>query len=75
MYETGLPDSDHENHLDICAREGILYVLPFYAFILCGNISLSMYGSFTVYPRPRSGRNLPAFKVKSILKGTEVDRE
>ena len=28
---------------------------------------------FTVYPRPRTGRNLPAFKVKSILKGTEVD--
>jgi len=30
---------------------------------------------FTVYPRPRSGRggNLPAFKVRSVLKGTEVD--
>ncbi|KAF8959858.1 kinase-like domain-containing protein [Flammula alnicola] len=52
MYEFGLPDTEHENHLDICAREGIL---------------------FTVYPRPRTGRNLPAFKVKSILKGTEVD--
>ncbi|KAF9527861.1 other/PEK/GCN2 protein kinase [Crepidotus variabilis] len=52
MYESGLPDAEHENHLDICAREGIL---------------------FTVYPRPRSGRNLPAFKVKSTLKGTEVD--
>ncbi|PPQ98103.1 hypothetical protein CVT26_003273 [Gymnopilus dilepis] len=52
MYESGLPDAEHENHLDICAREGIL---------------------FTVYPRPRTGRNLPAFKVKSILKGTEVD--
>ena len=24
MYESGLPDGDHENHLDICAREGIL---------------------------------------------------
>ncbi|KDR70022.1 hypothetical protein GALMADRAFT_255390 [Galerina marginata CBS 339.88] len=52
MYESGLPDAEHENHLDICAREGIL---------------------FTVYPRPRTGRNLPAFKVKSILKGTEED--
>ncbi|KAF8148631.1 kinase-like domain-containing protein [Crassisporium funariophilum] len=52
MYESGLPEGDHENHLDICAREGIL---------------------FTVYPRPRAARNLPAFKVKSILKGTEVD--
>ncbi len=31
MYETGLPDADHENHLDICAREGILYVISFYA--------------------------------------------
>ena len=38
-------------------------------------INLIMYGSFTVYPRPRSGRNLPAFKVKSVLRGTEVDRE
>jgi len=30
---------------------------------------------FTVYPRPRTGRggNLPAFKVRSVLKGTEVD--
>jgi translation initiation factor 2-alpha kinase 4 len=26
MYETGLPDSEHENYLDICAREGILCV-------------------------------------------------
>ncbi|KAF8880897.1 hypothetical protein CPB84DRAFT_1817292 [Gymnopilus junonius] len=46
MYESGLPDAEHENHLDIC---------------------------FTVYPRPRTARNLPAFKVKSILKGTEID--
>jgi translation initiation factor 2-alpha kinase 4 len=52
MYESGLPEGDHESHLDICAREGIL---------------------FTVYPRARNVRNLPAFKVKSILKGTEVD--
>ena len=28
MYEAGLPDTEHENHLDICAREGILYVFP-----------------------------------------------
>lgn len=27
MYESGLPDADHENHFDMCAREGILYVL------------------------------------------------
>ncbi|KAG6890525.1 hypothetical protein C0995_007725 [Termitomyces sp. Mi166 len=53
MYESGLPDADHENHLDMCAREGIL---------------------FTVYPRPRSARrDQPAFKVKSILKGSETD--
>jgi eukaryotic translation initiation factor 2-alpha kinase 4 len=24
MYESGLPDVDHENYVDICAREGIL---------------------------------------------------
>ncbi|TFK38831.1 hypothetical protein BDQ12DRAFT_605427 [Crucibulum laeve] len=53
MYESGLPDSEHESHTDVCAREGIL---------------------FTVYPRPRvARRDLPAFKVKSILKGTEYD--
>ncbi|KAF9482948.1 hypothetical protein BDN70DRAFT_828321 [Pholiota conissans] len=51
MYESGLPDTEHENHLDICAREGIL---------------------FTVYPRPRASRTA-GFKVKSILKGNEVD--
>ncbi|KAG5641706.1 hypothetical protein DXG03_004410 [Asterophora parasitica] len=53
MYESGLPDSDHENHVDMCVREGIL---------------------FTVYPRPRATRrDQPAFKVKSILKGSETD--
>ncbi|KAG5719281.1 Serine/threonine-protein kinase gcn2 [Termitomyces sp. T112] len=53
MYEAGLPDTDAENHLDMCAREGIL---------------------FTVYPRPRSARrDQPAFRVKSILKGSETD--
>jgi len=25
MYESGLPDTEHENHIDICVREGILY--------------------------------------------------
>ncbi|KIJ97967.1 hypothetical protein K443DRAFT_104703 [Laccaria amethystina LaAM-08-1] len=53
MYESGLPDADHESHVDLCEREGIL---------------------FTVYPRPRTGRrDHPAFKVKSILKGTEYE--
>lgn len=28
MYETGLPDADHENHIEICVREGILWVFP-----------------------------------------------
>ncbi|KAA1478685.1 Serine/threonine-protein kinase [Dentipellis sp. KUC8613] len=53
MYESGLPDGEHENHYDLCNREGIL---------------------FSVYPRPRSARrDQPAFRVKSILKGTEYD--
>ena len=30
MYESGLPDADSENHLDMCAREGILCVLSIY---------------------------------------------
>ncbi|KII86233.1 hypothetical protein PLICRDRAFT_114396 [Plicaturopsis crispa FD-325 SS-3] len=52
MYESGLRDAEHENHVDACAREGIL---------------------FTVYPRPRTARPAPAFKVKSVLKGTEYE--
>ena len=56
MYESALPDGEHENYRDICVREGIL---------------------FTVYPRPRSSgrREQAAFKVKSILKGTEYERK
>ncbi|KAI9457648.1 kinase-like domain-containing protein [Lactarius psammicola] len=53
MYETSIPDSEHENHLELCNREGIL---------------------FSVCPRPRSvRRDQPAFRIKSILKGTEYD--
>lgn len=53
MYESGLPGNEHENHYELCHREGIL---------------------FTVLPRPREmRRDQPAFKVKSILKGTEFD--
>ena len=37
MYESGLPDGEHENHLDICAREGILCVIQWFR----GPISLS----------------------------------
>ena len=76
MYESGLPDGDHENHLDICAREGILYVLFFFFFSLgdfVPGLTDLNNSRFTVYPRARNVRNLPAFKVKSILKGTEVD--
>ena len=32
MYETGLPDSEHGDYLDICAREGILCVYFSYLF-------------------------------------------
>jgi len=54
MYESSLPDAEHESYGDICAREGIL---------------------FTVLPRPRTTgrREQAAFKVKSILKGTEYE--
>ncbi|KAJ3566582.1 hypothetical protein NP233_g6910 [Leucocoprinus birnbaumii] len=54
MYESGLTSADtHESHVDLCAREGIL---------------------FAVYPRPRNARrDQAAFKVKSILKGTEYE--
>ena len=45
--------------------------------LLCSASYRNTYGSscrFTVYPRPRAGRrDQPAFKVKSILKGTEYE--
>ncbi|TFY77050.1 hypothetical protein EWM64_g6962 [Hericium alpestre] len=51
MYESGLPDGEHENHFDLCNREGIF-----------------------VWPRPKPARrDQPAFRIKSILKGTEYD--
>ncbi|KAI0300075.1 hypothetical protein B0F90DRAFT_1817684 [Multifurca ochricompacta] len=51
MYETSIPDGEHESYLEVCHREGIL---------------------FSVCPRPRSARrDQPAFRIKSILKGTE----
>ncbi|KAJ3481924.1 hypothetical protein NLI96_g7338 [Meripilus lineatus] len=51
MYEFGLKDAEHENVVDQCSREGILFI---------------------VYPRPRIARkDQLAFKVKSVLKGTE----
>ncbi|KAI0077507.1 Serine/threonine-protein kinase [Panus rudis PR-1116 ss-1] len=53
MYEFGLRDTEHENVIDQCAREGILFV---------------------VYPRPRTARrDQAAFKVKSVLRGTEYE--
>lgn len=53
MYETSLPDMENESHIDVCYREGILFI---------------------VYPRPRSiRRDQPAFKVKSVLRGTESE--
>jgi len=53
MYESSIPDTEHESYVDICCREGVL---------------------FSVYPRPRTGRrDQLAFKVKSILKGTEYE--
>ncbi|CCM05314.1 uncharacterized protein FIBRA_07528 [Fibroporia radiculosa] len=52
MYEANF-QSDHETIVDVCHREGILFI---------------------VYPRPRSARrDLPAFKVKSVIRGTDYD--
>lgn len=70
MYESGLPDTEHENHVDICSREGILCVPSQGSPISF----LDSIFRFTVYPRPRfARRDQAAFKVKSILKGTEYE--
>lgn len=70
MYESGLPDAEQENHLDVCLREGILCVI---SISKIPTLLLKPF-RFAVYPRPRSARrDLPAFKVKSVLKGTEYD--
>ncbi|KAG8220630.1 kinase-like domain-containing protein [Butyriboletus roseoflavus] len=51
MYDATLAEAENESHVDLCAREGILFAL---------------------YPRPRPlRREQAAFKVKSILRGTE----
>ena len=69
MYESSLPDSEHENHFELCHREGILYVSVCF-FITRRRI----VGRFSVCPRTRSARrDQPAFRIKSILKGTEYD--
>ncbi|KZT71101.1 Serine/threonine-protein kinase [Daedalea quercina L-15889] len=52
IYDSSIADGDGENHLEVCYREGILFV---------------------VYPRPKTGRRADqqAFKVKSVLRGSE----
>jgi translation initiation factor 2-alpha kinase 4 len=69
MYESSLVDSEHENHFELCHREGILCVsTPFFLTCRC-NVR-----RFSVYPRTRTARrDQPAFRIKSILKGTEND--
>ncbi|KAF8124132.1 kinase-like domain-containing protein [Boletus edulis] len=53
MYDATLAEAENESHVDLCAREGILFAL---------------------YPRPRTARREQvAFKVKSILRGTEYE--
>ncbi|THH00815.1 hypothetical protein EW026_g1755 [Hermanssonia centrifuga] len=53
MYEFGMLTVEHENVIEQCSREGILFI---------------------IYPRPRTARrDQPAFKVKSVLKGTEYE--
>jgi eukaryotic translation initiation factor 2-alpha kinase 4 len=69
MYESGLPDSEHENHLELCHREGILCVYVDFSQVHPLNVR-----RFSVCPRSRSARrDQPAFRIKSILKGTEYD--
>lgn len=69
MYESSLLDSEHENHFELCHREGILCVsAPFFLTCRC-NVR-----RFSVCPRTRAGRrDQPAFRIKSVLKGTECD--
>ena len=69
MYESGLPDGEHENYLELCHREGILCV--FVGFMPTRSLNIRR---FSVCPRPRSvRRDQPAFRIKSILKGAEYD--
>ena len=69
MYESSLPDSDHENHFELCHREGILFV-----FVGLFQTRHPNVGRFSVCPRTRAARrDQPAFRIKSILKGTEYD--
>jgi eukaryotic translation initiation factor 2-alpha kinase 4 len=69
MYESSLLDSEHENHFELCHREGILCVFaPFFLTVIV------TFRRFSVSPRTRAARrDQPAFRIKSILKGTEYD--
>jgi len=68
MYESSLLDSEHENHFELCHREGILCVSARF-FPTCRDVR-----RFSVCPRTRAARrDQPAFRIKSILKGTEYD--
>jgi eukaryotic translation initiation factor 2-alpha kinase 4 len=69
MYELSLPDAEQENYLDVCLREGILWVFIFSNFV---EIIFEFVHRFTVYPRPRTGRQT-TYKIKSVLKGTEYE--
>ncbi|KAG6913078.1 hypothetical protein DXG01_009849 [Tephrocybe rancida] len=31
MYEPGLPDTDHENYINMCAKEGILFIVSLFS--------------------------------------------
>ena len=41
MYESGLPDREHENHYDLCNREGILYVIVLFSAIIVVTANLA----------------------------------
>jgi translation initiation factor 2-alpha kinase 4 len=66
-------DVENESHVDICTREGILFV---FSVISPHYRPKTTLFRFIVYPRPRATRrDQAAFKIKSVLKGTEYDGE
>lgn len=71
MYESSPLDSEHENHFELCHREGILCVSTPFSLTCRYNVR-----RFSVCPRARAARrDQPAFRIKSVLKGTEYDSE
>jgi translation initiation factor 2-alpha kinase 4 len=67
MYESGLPDGEHENHLELCHREGILCVFVG-LFSSCKHILSTLVDSLYVHAHVLHGAISPPSGSKAFLR-------